>query len=249
MKHHLFISIFSVLLISFPLFVQAQNYVEGEVIVKYKDTTVLAPSDESIAPMTLALTPLSTNMLPPCELSTNEPLMDEPLTDEQSMNEQSTDEQSTDELQPTVQPTCLPFAPEERTTAITNELPTAMEPFTIVETFSVADETLALLEGKQGETTAELIAELSQDANVEYVEPNYLYTTFATFTPNDPDYAKLRGLDNIHRSETMQVFSGKTATTGSVVAVIDLGVDYRHPDLAQQMRNGSACKRDSGASR
>jgi hypothetical protein len=174
MKQKLILCILSVVGLT-TAFASAQNYIEGEVIVKYKDTIVLSNSNGN-------LTTLS--MLLPCEFSTEEPLPEDEG-----------------------QPTCLTFSSES---------------FTLIETFSVADEILTLLEGKQGETTAELLAKLSQDPRVEYVEPNYLYTTFATFTPNDPDYAKLRGLDNIHRPETMQVFSGKTATTGSIVAVIDL---------------------------
>ncbi|MDR0859607.1 MAG: S8 family serine peptidase [Candidatus Peribacteria bacterium] len=107
--------------------------------------------------------------------------------------------------------------------------------------------TLAVIEGENGETTEELIDLLSQDPNVEYVQPNFLYHTFA-FSTNDPDYPNnLRGLGNIKRGETMEVFSGRAHTTGSIVAVIDLGVDYRHPEFTGQMRNGSACKTYTGA--
>jgi hypothetical protein len=80
--------------------------------------------------------------------------------------------------------------------------------FTITETFSVADDTIAIIEGKQGETTEELIAQLSSDPNVEYVQPNYLYTIFTS--PNDTDYNKLRALPNIQRPATIQTISGTT---------------------------------------
>ncbi|MDR0650071.1 MAG: hypothetical protein LBG59_01335 [Candidatus Peribacteria bacterium] len=84
-------------------------------------------------------------------------------------------------------------------------------PITITETLSLADDTIAIVEGTQGETTEELIENLSQDPNVEYVQPNYLYQIFSS--PNDTYYSTLRGLPNIQRPATIQAFSGKNNTT------------------------------------
>ncbi len=87
------------------------------------------------------------------------------------------------------------------------------------------------------------IKSLSQNPNVEYVEPNYIYR--AEKTPNDPDFGKLWGLKNIGQTDGNQLgISGVDIdvekawdiTTGSddvLVAVIDTGVDYTHPDLAE----------------
>ncbi len=98
------------------------------------------------------------------------------------------------------------------------------------------------------ETTLEKIA---QDPNVEIVEPNYLYhmsdfteaQRFAV-TPNDPDFEKNWSLHNTGQpdSKNQQGVAGADVsatqawdiTKGSrnvVVAVIDTGVDYNHPDL------------------
>ena len=95
-------------------------------------------------------------------------------------------------------------------------------------------------------TTAQLMAELQADPAVESVEPNYL--RWVSAVPNDPLFTNLWGLQN-----TAQSVNGNTGTSGAdirfvpawalarpttnpvVVAVIDTGVDYTHPDLASNM--------------
>lgn len=94
-------------------------------------------------------------------------------------------------------------------------------------------------------TTTQLIAELKKDPDVETVEPNYLRWVSST-APNDTYFSDLWALHN-----TGQSINGTSGTTGDdihfipawalaqqpgtnrpVVAVIDTGVDYTHPDLA-----------------
>jgi len=95
-------------------------------------------------------------------------------------------------------------------------------------------------------TTAELIAELSRDPAVETAEPNYL--RWVTGVSNDTLFTNLWGLQN-----TGQSVNGTAGTAGDdirfvaawglarpttnqfIVAVIDTGVDYTHPDLAGNM--------------
>jgi subtilisin family serine protease len=102
----------------------------------------------------------------------------------------------------------------------------------------------------QNRTTAELIAELSRDPAVETVEPNYLRWVTTT-PPNDTYFTNLWALQN-----TGQSVEGTAGTAGDdihfiaawalaqppppttnrpVVAVIDTGVDYMHPDLASNI--------------
>ncbi len=92
-------------------------------------------------------------------------------------------------------------------------------------------------------TTAALLAELSQRDDVLYAEPDYL--AYGGATPNDSFYAGQQwGLHN-----TGQTISGQPGTPGAdvsaqqawdishespdeVVAILDSGIDYNHPDLS-----------------
>jgi subtilisin family serine protease len=87
------------------------------------------------------------------------------------------------------------------------------------------------------------VAALEASGNVEYAEPNYML--YALETPTDPRFGDLWGLNNtgqlddggnagtpdadIDAVEAWDVFTGSSSV---VVAVIDTGVDYTHPDLA-----------------
>ena len=83
---------------------------------------------------------------------------------------------------------------------------------------------------------------------VEYAEPNYLLRVAET--PNDPRYTDgtLWGMNQIAMPGAWDVATGG----GPVVAVIDTGADYNHPDLAANMwvngaeLNGQAGTDDDG---
>lgn len=102
------------------------------------------------------------------------------------------------------------------------------------------------LVSNRSKTTAQLMAELKNDPDVETVEPNYL--RWVNAKPDDPRFSELWALEN-----TGQAVNGTTGTSGAdikfldawshaktstgelVVAVIDTGVDYTHPDLHANM--------------
>ena len=86
---------------------------------------------------------------------------------------------------------------------------------------------------------------------VRYVEPNHVVKTAET-TPDDPSFGQLWGLHNTGQTggtadaDIDAPEAWDVSTTGSsdvVVGVIDTGVDFAHPDLAQQqwVNTGENC--------
>lgn len=73
----------------------------------------------------------------------------------------------------------------------------------------------------------EAIQKLENNPNLEYAEPNYIFT--AQWTPNDTYYSGYQyGLQTTQTNLAWDVTKG---STGQEIAVIDTGVDYTHPDL------------------
>jgi len=90
----------------------------------------------------------------------------------------------------------------------------------------------------QNVTVDDAITEYRKNPDVLYAEPNYIYHISAV-TPNDPYYSTQWGL---HNTETPgadiaapNAWGISTGSSSVVVAVIDSGVDYNHPDLAANM--------------
>lgn len=99
--------------------------------------------------------------------------------------------------------------------------------------------------------TATLLALTARRADVEYAEPNYIVHAYQLI-PADPGFGLLWGMSNSGQSVmnvagTLGADIGATqawgTTTGSpqnVVAVIDSGIDYTHPDLAANVWSAPA---------
>ena len=94
--------------------------------------------------------------------------------------------------------------------------------------------------------TVEAGLEIYQDdPDVEYVEPNYYRHTCAI--PNDTDFDLLWGLHNtgqyVHGTsgtpdadiDAPEAWEITTGSSDIVIAVVDTGVDYSHPDLSGNM--------------
>jgi subtilisin family serine protease len=54
----------------------------------------------------------------------------------------------------------------------------------------------------------------------------------STVTPNDPQYGSLYGMTKISAPLAWDISTGSTS---SVVAIIDTGIDYTHPDLVDNI--------------
>ncbi len=84
---------------------------------------------------------------------------------------------------------------------------------------------------QKGEDVLTRLSLLSYEEDIEYAEPDLLYAADRV-VPNDPNFANLWGLEMIGAPEAWTVTSGSADV---VVAVIDTGIDYRHPDLRDNM--------------
>jgi thermitase len=92
------------------------------------------------------------------------------------------------------------------------------------------------------QTTDSVVKTLNQNSIVEYSEPNFIY--HANKTPNDPMYGQLWGMKNIGQADSdgqvgmagvdIDAEAAWDITTGNkntLIAIIDTGVDYNHPDI------------------
>jgi len=93
--------------------------------------------------------------------------------------------------------------------------------------------------GAEGSTAGvdALIQELQADPSVEYAEPDYiLYANYIPYIPTDKRYGEQWGFDMIGMPAAWDALE----ETGQkeepiIVAVMDSGVDYNHPDLVNAM--------------
>lgn len=81
----------------------------------------------------------------------------------------------------------------------------------------------------------ELSKEIKKLKGIEWAEPKFLYET--TYTPNDPiyngsDISKYQHLQIINAAEAWDITTGGEEI---IIAIIDTGVDWDHPDLAENI--------------
>src|SRR5688572_16017553 len=109
---------------------------------------------------------------------------------------------------------------------------------------------LEVVKLRRGVSVEEAIKLYQQDPNVSYAEPNYILRT--QLTPNDPRFTsgEMWGLNNTGQSggtadadiDAVEAWNQTTGNSNIIVAIIDSGVDYNHPDLAANMfRNEADC--------
>ncbi len=101
--------------------------------------------------------------------------------------------------------------------------------------FPSMNASLLKINSKSKDSESEL-ASLQNDPCIEYVEPNYIFkietASVTRKKPNDPELAKLWGLQKIQAEQAWDI---ETGNSDVIIAVIDTGVDYDHSDLKHNM--------------
>jgi hypothetical protein len=95
-----------------------------------------------------------------------------------------------------------------------------------------------------GMTVSQKLQQVRADASVAYAEPNFKLQSFRS--PNDPSYASLWGMNNTGQTggtpgadiNAEDAWDRTTGNATPIVAIIDSGIDYNHPDLAANMWEG-----------
>ncbi|MCX7749642.1 MAG: S8 family serine peptidase [Clostridia bacterium] len=92
---------------------------------------------------------------------------------------------------------------------------------------------IELIQVDLAEDIKNLTDQISQDANVAYAQPNYIY--YPDVVPTDPEYSKMWGLNDPAAGMDINVQKAWDITKGSssiIVGVLDTGTDTSHPDLS-----------------
>jgi probable HAF family extracellular repeat protein len=110
--------------------------------------------------------------------------------------------------------------------------------------FELIGESGVLRLRSRSRNTEQLVRQLSRRPDVLYAEPNHIVQASAAAT-NDPRFSELWGLQNTGQGtmpgtagadiKAVKAWAMTTGSAANVVAVIDTGVDYNHPDLAPNM--------------
>jgi subtilisin family serine protease len=87
----------------------------------------------------------------------------------------------------------------------------------------------------RGMSVEEAVRKYEEDPNVEYAEPNYI--VHALGVPDDPSFGQLWGLDNTNDTDidAPEAWDISTGSNDVIIAVVDTGVAYNHPDLVNNI--------------
>ena len=107
---------------------------------------------------------------------------------------------------------------------VKRSLGAAMKPGSAGKALSGAN--MILIEVNNDIDLSDLASRLLEDPAVEYAEPNYVVRR--SEVPNDPNFAEQWALNKIQAENAWNLAKGAEST---IVAVIDTGIDYTHPDL------------------
>ena len=116
---------------------------------------------------------------------------------------------------------------------------------------------ISVLRIKDTKTVEQKISELKNNPNIDSVQPNFQYYP-TEITTNDANKDLLWGLDNTGQSvngvsgtnnadiDAPEAWAISEGSSDVIVAVIDTGVAYNHPDLVANMWDGSNCLNEDG---
>jgi subtilisin family serine protease len=101
---------------------------------------------------------------------------------------------------------------------------------------------LTLVKLPSGLTVKDALKTFNKTGGILYAQPNYIYKADSTF-PNDTYFPQLWGMNNTGQTsgsadadiDAPEAWDIETDANAIIVAVIDTGVDYAHPDLAANM--------------
>jgi subtilase family protein/PKD domain-containing protein len=97
-----------------------------------------------------------------------------------------------------------------------------------------ADRNLYLVQNPPGLSVADVIARYAAQANVLYVEPDYV--VHADSTPTDPGWSQQWDMVKV---SAPTAWNTQTDSSTAVVAVVDTGIDFAHPDLQPNLWTNS----------
>lgn len=95
---------------------------------------------------------------------------------------------------------------------------------------------LYLVENPPGKSVAEVVRSYRADPNVLYAEPDFVVQ--ATAAPNDPAFVANQQYD-MTKIAAPTAWDTQTDAADIVVAVVDTGIDFTHPDLQGNLYTGA----------
>ncbi|MCX5810905.1 MAG: S8 family peptidase, partial [Proteobacteria bacterium] len=87
-----------------------------------------------------------------------------------------------------------------------------------------------------GANVEAFVQKLKKERHIEYAEPNYKRKPLGVI-PDDPSWSQQWGMEKISMPYAWEINKG---SKNVIVAVIDTGVDYNHPDLTGNIWNNTA---------
>ena len=98
-----------------------------------------------------------------------------------------------------------------------------------------------LAEFSSEKSLTRILEKLNKNPDIEFAEPNYVLSIDAV--PNDPSFSQLWGIHNLGQTggaadadiDAPEAWDVQTGSSDVVIAVIDTGVDYNHPDLVSNI--------------